>query len=253
MIKILNANQNKPHMLFPELSRKNLHGMAPTPYFFKGLYRRLTRRDKRKVFILGFHKTGTTSLARALQVLGYRVCGFVTPKPDVQPASKKELFELSYKPLLEEYDAFQDTLWFLFYKELAEMYPDAKFILTVRPEDHWYRSMIKHFGGHDRKIFHWIYDGYGDPLGNKELYIRKYQQHNSEVNQYLKNHDLTVMKVPEDFNWPFLCDFLECPSPGGKFPHANSASSRNTMTRKALDQLKNWYYRYYDHNNATPR
>lgn len=238
-------------MLLPELSRKNTHGLAPSPCFFRGLHRRLAKKDREKIFVLGFHKTGTTSLAKALQVLGYRVCGFVTPKLDRNPSTRRELFELSYKPLLNKYDAFEDTLWFIFYKELANIYPDAKFILTVRPEISWYKSMVKHFGGFDRKIFHWIYEGYGDPIGNQELYLKKYTQHNHDVIQYFKNKDLLIMHVPEDFNWEILCDFLSCKKPFGKFPHANSASSRDTIKRKVIDQMKSWYYKYYEHNQAS--
>lgn len=198
--------------------------------------------------MLGFHKTGTTSLARALQILGYRVCGFISPKPGIQYSthSRSELFETTYKPFLSEYDAFEDTLWFMFYEKLANDYPDAKFILTVRPEESWYKSMVKHFGGYDRELFHWIYEGYGDPVGNRELYLEKYSQHNKEVEQFFekKNRDFLIMKLPEDFNWEVLCEFMNCKIPPGSFPHANSASSRGTVRRKVIDQIKSWYYKY---------
>ncbi|HEX6981552.1 MAG TPA: sulfotransferase [Balneolaceae bacterium] len=233
-------------MLLPELSRKNKHGLAPTLYFFKGLYRRLAERNREKVFVIGFHKNGTTSLARALQVLGYRVCGFVTPGQDNNPSTRKELFNSVYKPLLDKYDAFEDTAWFIFYKELAEMYPRAKFILNIQPAKSWYKSMVKHFGGYDREIFHWIYDGVGDPLGHKEHYIKKYTRHNRDVKQYFKNerNRFLVMRMPEDFNWDVMCNFLNCKKPFGNFPHANAASIRNTLRRKFLDWVKAKYYKY---------
>lgn len=221
--------------------------MAPSPNFFRGLYRRVTQK-RNKVFVIGFHKTGTTSLAKALLVLGYRVCGFVSPPSDIKSSThtKKEVFESTYKPLLDGYDAFEDTMWFIFFKELAEMYPDAKFILTIRPEEKWYASMVKHFGGYERELFQWIYDGKGDPVGNKDLYIQKYREHINEVRQYfsIQKHDLLEMHMPEDFSWEVLCDFLECSKPFGSFPHANSASSRLTFQRKVLDHLKSKYYKY---------
>lgn len=233
-------------MLLPELSRKNKHGLSPTTYFFRGLYRRLRHPKKEKVFVVGFHKTGTTSLARALQVLGYRVCGFVIPEK--LPSTREELFESSYKPLLDEYDAFEDTIWFAFYKELSQLYPHAKFVLNIRGKESWYESMVKHFGGYDRPIFRWIYDGKGDPVGNKDLFIKKYTQHNREVKQYFKNkhrdQHLLVMNLPEDFNWETLCRFLQCKPPKGDFPHANAASIRGTLSRKVINQLKAKYYNY---------
>ncbi|MEX2362543.1 MAG: sulfotransferase family protein [Balneolaceae bacterium] len=230
------------------MSRDNTHGMAPSSYFFRGLYRRITQRNRKKVFVLGFHKTGTTSLAKALLVLGYRVCGFVNPKPDFTPSThtKAELFNETYKPLLNEYDVFEDTPWFIFYKELLELYPDAKFILTIRPTEAWYKSAVKHFGGYDRKSYHWIYDGVGDPLGNKELYVQKYSQHNKTIVEYFKNvnKDLLVMNLPEDFNWDTLCGFLGCKKPYGEFPHANSASDRITIKRKIIYRIKSKYYKW---------
>lgn len=237
-------------MLFPELSRKNTHGMAPSQNFFRGLYRRIRYFNKRpKVFVLGFHKTGTTSLAKALLILGYRVCGFVGNDKSITPTThtRQDFFESTYKPLLNNYDAFEDTMWFMFYKELVELYPDAKFILSIRNEEQWYKSMAKHFGGYNRELFHWIYDGIGDPLEDKDLYISKYKKHNDDVIQFFKEQekDLLVMNMPEDFRWEVLCDFLEFKKPlFGEFPHANSVSTRNTLSRKIIDFLKGKYYRY---------
>ncbi len=239
---------NKLFILLPELSRDNKHGMAPSSYFFKGLYRRLTNRNRNKVFVLGFHKTGTSSLAKALVVLGYRVCGFVNPPTNYTPDmyTREELFEDWYKPFLKKYDVVEDTPWFIFYRELLELYPDAKFILTIRPVDKWYKSALKHFGGYDRKSYHWIYNGEGDPEGNKELYIKKYTEHNKDVIRYFKerNKELLVMNLPEDFNWEVLCDFLDCRKPSGDFPHANSATERLTIKRKLIDAVKKRYYKW---------
>lgn len=233
-------------MLLPELSRKNQHGMAPSSTFFKGLYRRITKKRRRKVFVIGFHKTGTTSLARALLRLGYRVCGFINPEKEVHTSehNSQSLFAVA-RPLLQEYDAFEDIPWFMFYKELLETYPDGKFILTMRTGESWYKSALKHYGGYDRKSFHWIYDGEGDPVGNKELFIKKYEQHNEEVINYFKskNKELLIMNLPNDFNWDKLCSFLNCKKPYDAFPHANAVSSRNTISRKLIDVVKDLYYR----------
>lgn len=234
-------------MLLPELSRNNTHGTGPSLCFFRGLFRRLTNRNRKKIFVLGFHKTGTTSLAKALVVLGYRVCGFVNPKKGIEPEThtRQELFETTYKPLLNEYDVFEDTLWFMFYRELKELYPDAKFILSVRPENSWYESMVNHFGGDDRRSYRWIYDGVGDPQENRALYLQKYRQHNRAVRNYFNGSDnFLEMRLPEDFNWNTLCGFLKCKVPYGQFPHANSASSRSRLFRKMIDLVKRWYYRY---------
>ena len=58
-----------------------------------------------KVFCIGFHKTGTTSLAVALRQLGYRVTGH-NGVSDADIAEK--VYEMAYG-LVEQYDAFQDN------------------------------------------------------------------------------------------------------------------------------------------------
>jgi hypothetical protein len=48
---------------------------------------------KEKVFCIGFHKTGTTSLRVALELLGYRVTG---PNGVQDPDIGKNVHELAY-------------------------------------------------------------------------------------------------------------------------------------------------------------
>ena len=71
---------------------------------------------KAKVFCIGFHKTGTTSLELALKKLGYRVTGsFGTKDPDI--AGK--VHDMAYA-MVPEYDAFEDNPWPILYRELDE-------------------------------------------------------------------------------------------------------------------------------------
>ena len=97
--------------------------------------------SKAKVFCIGFHKTGTTSLEMALKQLGYRVTGcFGTKDPEI--ASK--VHELAYARA-EKFDAFEDNPWPVLYRELDERFPGSKFILTRRPAESWIRSQVKDF------------------------------------------------------------------------------------------------------------
>ena len=81
---------------------------------------------KAKVFCIGFHKTGTTSLELALKKLGYRVTGsFGTKDPDIA----EKVHEMAYA-MVPEYDAFEDNPWPILYRELDERFPGSKFILT---------------------------------------------------------------------------------------------------------------------------
>ena len=58
-----------------------------------------------KVFCIGFHKTGTTSLELALRKLGYRVTGsFGTKDPDIVG----KVYATAYA-MVEQFDAFEDN------------------------------------------------------------------------------------------------------------------------------------------------
>ena len=100
-------------------------------------------RNKHKVLVIGFHKTGTTSLETALQRLGLRVYG-----GDRNPFKFEEKDQLlNYiQKTLKDWDAVQDMPWPIFYEELYSLYPEAKFILTHRETKGWIDSVVRHWG-----------------------------------------------------------------------------------------------------------
>jgi len=178
---------------------------------------------KYKVFGVGFHKTGTSSLGRALRRLGYRVCGPVgVSRNDISSVAKRLAFEK-----IEEYDAFQDNPWPVLYKELDEHCEKSKFILTIREREEWIESIVSHFGGTSTPMRKWIY-GEGDPLGNEKIYLDEYRSHNKKVKEYFQGRpgDLLTLRVTDGEGWDKLCSFLDHPVPGDPFPHHRSVASR---------------------------
>lgn len=175
-----------------------------------------------KVFGIGFHKTGTTSFKRALQVLGYRVAG---PNAVKNPNIAQAVHAMAYR-IAENYDAFQDNPWPLLYREMDERYPGSKFILTVRPEDDWIKSVVRHFGSATTPMRKWIY-GVGAPLGNEDIYLARYRRHNADVIAYFSTRpdDLLVFDITGGGGWSELCRFLGHGIPAEPFPHANRALS----------------------------
>ncbi len=186
---------------------------------------------KAKVFCIGFHKTGTTTLEVALKKLGYRVTGsFGTKDPDI--AAK--VHEMAYAKA-EEFDAFEDNPWPILYRELDERFPGSKFILTRRPAEAWIRSQVKDFASTETPMRRWIYgEDAGCPEGNEDVYLERYERHNREVLEYFRNRpeDLLVFDLPTDAGWEKLCPFLGREIPDQPFPHANKASLSRTV--------KNW-------------
>lgn len=178
-----------------------------------------------KVFCIGFHKTGTTSLAVALQALGYRVTG---PNGVRDPDIATHVHKMAYD-LVEQYDAFQDNPWPIIYKDLDRKYPGSKFVFTMRDTQAWINSQVKHFGTTETPMRRWIY-GVGCPQGNEDIYTRVYDQHNRDVLAHFRDRpdDLLVLNLADGDGWEKLCPFLDRPVPDVPFPHANKATDRHT-------------------------
>ena len=184
---------------------------------------------KQKVFGIGFHKTGTTSLGVALSQLGYDVTG----QNNVHNPNVAEIMDEMVLELAEKHDAFQDNPWPFYYKLLDNKYPGSKFILTIRPTDKWINSLVRHFGRKTTPMRKWIYGkSYGSPKNNEQVYIDRYEKHNAEVQEYFKDrpNDLLIFRMPEGFNWEDLCSFLGEPVPDTPFPHANKSTEREQQT-----------------------
>lgn len=189
------------------------------------------------MFCIGFHKTGTTSLARALEKLGYRVTG---PNGVDDPEIEKNVLSMA-RGLVKQYDAFQDNPWPILYREMDIENPGSRFILTVREAEAWIRSAVQHFGRDETPMRKWIY-GAGAPSGNETLYLERYTGHNRDVLAYFEGRpdDLLVMDLTAGDGWEKLCGFLGFEIPAIPFPHANRAgrlSGQVSMRKRFLNRL----------------
>ena len=101
-----------------------------------------------KIFGVGLSRTGTTSLNRALQILGINSMHFPCDK-----TTRQELYEFFARqsqgmPIapsislsaLNYCDAITDTPACCIYKSLDVVYPNVKFILTIRDKTSWLNS-----------------------------------------------------------------------------------------------------------------
>lgn len=176
-----------------------------------------------KIFGIGFQKTGTKSLAAALQGFGYRVTG-----PNgfrVHDIARR--YQTICRRYSRNYDAFQDNPWPLTFREMSQMWPDAKFILTVRDPNSWIASVKSHFGTQSTPMRELIY-GVGSPVGNESIYLARLQQHESEVRNFFTSQPerLLIMRITEGEGYEKLCPFLGQETPSEPFPWQNRKSSR---------------------------
>ncbi|MCP4427745.1 MAG: hypothetical protein GY803_24945 [Chloroflexi bacterium] len=192
-----------------------------------------------KIFGIGFHKTGTSSLARALDLLGYKVTGsFGLMDTDIA----ETVYQQAYR-IVPEFDAFQDNPWPVIYRELDERFPGSKFILTLRPTRKWLDSAVAHFGDRSTPMRAWIY-GVGDPRGNEVVYQERYDRHNADVMAYFDNRSdgFLTIRITEGEGWEKLCPFLNVESPNAPFPHTNSMEDRHRLMNRLKRGAKKLAY-----------
>lgn len=184
---------------------------------------------KPKVFCIGFHKTGTTSIGKALEALGLRnVHGAGLVRKEMGDIKMMELlFKKDYRiflQLVQQFDSFNDNPWFKIYKELDQAFPGSKFILTYREDEEWIQSVNRYFGASTSRMRWWIY-GRGCPKGNNDKYLRIYQKHNQEVKHYFLNrpNDLLILPLNAQNKMKLLTTFLDHPAVSLEFPHENKS------------------------------
>ncbi len=185
-----------------------------------------------KIFGIGYSKTGTTSLTKALRMLGIDALHF--PFHALHHGSDE--LTLNHDRL-QAREAYTDTPIPRFYKELDERYPGSKFILTVRDMDSWLRSCDKSHvwpgefvhdkairnQSHVRTLLNLHYDLYGAVYFQRAAFRRRHEEHIAEVREYFKDRpdDLITLDICADEGWEKLCPFVGKPVPDTPFPKAN--------------------------------
>jgi len=179
-----------------------------------------------KIFGIGLHKTGTTSLGSALSILGYKNCFGANALRDElgEINMMQSLFKKEYEKIFEfaeDFDAFNDLPWCAMYKELDQQFPNSKFILTTREETAWLNSSKNYFQNTASPFRLWFY-GKPNPIGHEALYLKRFRQHNKEILEYFSDrNDLLILDIDAKNKWELLCQFLNKPIPNADFPHFN--------------------------------
>lgn len=173
-----------------------------------------------KVFGIGYHKTGTSTLGKALNILGFN--NHKSYNFDLIKEWDNNNIEAILK-VARNNNNFEDWPWPLVYQELFNEFNDAKFILTTRKDSEtWFKSLSKNSKGPNRTR-EMIY-GEGDPNKAKNHYMGQYEEHNETVKAFFNENApdklLTVCWDDGD-SWDKLCNFLNKKKPNKSFPHVN--------------------------------
>jgi hypothetical protein len=192
-----------------------------------------------KVFNIGFHKTGTTSLTWFMHQHSYRTLHNTaysmerlhlgsqheTGVDDGESVDVASLIDpVLLDQLVQEYDFFSDNPWPLLFRRLDQSYPESRFILTHRHVDSWAESLARYAGSQRTRMRKLIY-GYGNPQYHLERYREVYIMHNNDVIEYFRDRDnLLVIDIEDDDRIiaKRLCIFLGLEQGKVLFPNTNS-------------------------------
>lgn len=180
---------------------------------------------KQKVFGIGVPKSGSNSLAKALQALDYKTVHFGNEQFGKQTdLPKKFLSNLENDRAalsgFGAYDAFLDSpIWWNF-QRLARENKNAKFILTYRDPSACAFSWIRMNHYLKKSIF---------PKDSPQDYTSFFEmtkKHIDEVFNFFKHDTKRLLLLDQsdtdEKKWSHLCNFLEHDTPDQKFPHAFS-------------------------------
>ena len=206
----------------------------------------VTRHDARRVdltplptrvFGIGLHRTATTSLHSALRQLGLDSFHWGAGEA---PLIWYEMRNLGRSPTLERWYALCDLPIPLLYREMDRAYPGSRFILTVRNEASWLRSVERLWSSENPNRYLWdVYpftnmihtELYGRATFDAATMLARYRRHNAEVREYFQGRDdLLVMDVDAGLDWAPLCGFLNLPVPGVAYPKVDFMSPTVSVT-----------------------
>jgi hypothetical protein len=176
-----------------------------------------------KVFGIGFAKTGTTTLGKCLEILGFKHIG---KKLDLVYAYKNKDFKRLFD-VIDKHESFEDWPWSLIYKEVDQHYPFSKFILTVRDIENVVRSyknmVANEVPRKDIKQIRKIIYGFESIEGHEREFIKRYENHTEDVKEYFRGRekDLLIVNWEKGDGWIQLCNFLNKEIPNVPFPHCN--------------------------------
>lgn len=187
-----------------------------------------TPQARRKVFGIGWAKTGTTTLGRCLQILGYdHQSQNLSLVPRLMRGEWTRVMEIAAAR-----ESFEDWPWLVIYRELDRAFPGSRFILTCRDPHDWlesYRAMLAREGAASEdmnRIRSWLY-GLPFPEVTETALLARFNRHQEDVLSYFADRpaDLLVVDWARGDGWPALCQFLESPTPAVPFPHLNRRPS----------------------------
>ncbi|MBW4573892.1 MAG: hypothetical protein KME08_01255 [Aphanothece sp. CMT-3BRIN-NPC111] len=218
-----------------------------------------------KVIGAGFGRTGTLSLKKALEELGFSKCYHMVellehPEHVTFWENASQEKPVDWDTLFKGYQATVDFPGYRYYRQLMQHYPDAKVLLSIRDPESWYESTLNTifkvepkglqklkitlqlpFSPRLRRLIRmfrltkdvWQRDFQGK-FSDKQHALKVFDQHIEEVKRVVLPERLLVYQVKE--GWKPLCRFLDVPVPDQPFPHLNDRVTFQQVSQQLLNK-----------------
>jgi hypothetical protein len=198
-----------------------------------------------KVIGVGYPRTGTASFKAALEQLGigrcYHMSELLARPGDCQRwVDACDGKAVDWDEIFKDYAATADAPGCHFYEALAEEYPTAKFVLTVRDANRWFDStqatilspgVVQRFASAAREFNVMMHKLDWHPQDasthDREKMIARIAAHNEAVKRSIPSTRLLIYELAQ--GWQPLCEFLGLPIPDAPFPHINSTEDFRQM------------------------
>lgn len=220
-----------------------------------------------QVIGVGFARTGTTSLRSALGVLGLGPCYHMFDAMN-DPEHLRHWLDIAlgappdWPRVFDGYRSAVDWPVAAYWRELADAYPDAKLLLTVRDPDSWYDSVrntifkqridpprglarigtrVAEAVSPDLRTFLAMTQEtverplFDDRLDDRAHMTAVFTEHIERVRAAFPPDRLLTYRVAD--GWQPLCSFLGKPVPDQPFPRDNSSADFRRTTAPHFARL----------------
>lgn len=193
----------------------------------------------------GLGRTGTLSTKLALEELGLGPCYHMTEffmNPALAPLWIRAADgQPEWDAIFAGYASTVDYPGCLFWRELAQFYPGAKVLLTVRDPAEWFESTQASIfsdasiASGETSPFKEFFDktvwgAFRAHIHDRDFMIDLFKRHNAEVEHAIPRERLFVYQVTQ--GWAPLCHFVGAAVPDRPFPRSNT---REAHARRRAD------------------
>ena len=186
-----------------------------------------------KVIGTGFGRTGTDSMREALAILGFGPCHHMSEV--IANEEQKRLWRAlangaapDWNALFGGYASCMDWPSAHYWRELIEIYPDARVILTWRSPESWWQSFEKTIAAAISQSQD--QESLGICLISKQVFCGKAHDRAAAIALYEANVAAVMATVPPQRllvhnlgdGWETLCAHLHVPVPDQPYPNRNN-------------------------------